>query len=214
MKMGFQWKGLVRRIEKVPPLYKFIVMIIIVGAVLFALVQFARAPKIAERDKLVKENIEVQKKLNTLRDIVKNMDKHRREYAEMQEVLLDVLKKLPESKDIPNLLRSVTSVSEETRLKVKFFEPKEIKTKEFYQELPFEMKFSGSFHNVAYFFDGIRKMERLVNVTNISLASKGNVSRPELEGTCSANAYVYSKDAAPKGKTDKKGKGGKGAPKK
>ncbi len=71
----------------------------------------------------------------------RNIAKHRQEYAQMQELLQEVMRQLPESKDIPNLLRSMTSVTEETRLKVKQFEPKQIKHTDFYSELPFEMKF-------------------------------------------------------------------------
>jgi type IV pilus assembly protein PilO len=112
----------------------------------------------------------------------------------MQELLQDVLKQLPETKDIPNLLRNITSVSEETRLKIKYFEPKDIKNKEFYSELPFEIKFSGPFHSAAFFFDGVRKMDRLVNITNFSLEAKGTPRNVVLEGSCSANAYVYQKE--------------------
>jgi len=132
--------------------------------------------------------------LNKLKDLKNNLEKHRREYTQMQEQLQDVLKQLPETKDVPNLLRNITSVSEETRLKIKYFEPKEIKNKEFYSELPFEIKFSGPFHNTAFFFDGVRKMDRLVNITNFSLEAKGTSKSLVLEGTCSANAYVYVKE--------------------
>src|SRR5665647_2145297 len=102
----------------------------------------------------------------------------------MQELLQDVLKQLPETKDIPNLLRNITNVSEETRLKIKYFEPKEIRNKDFYSELPFEIKFSGPFHNTAFFFDGVRKMDRLVNINSFSLEAKSTSKNAVLEGSC------------------------------
>jgi type IV pilus assembly protein PilO len=151
-------------------------------------------PQWEARKQLQKEYSELQNELSVLNQIKNNLAKHQKEYQQMQEVLQDVLKQLPESKDIPNLLRNITSVSEETRLKIKYFEPKEIKNKDFYSELPFEIKFSGPFHSAAFFFDGVRKLERLVNITNFSLEAKGTPKNIVLEGSCSANAYVYAKE--------------------
>ena len=194
MKVGLETKGLARKLEKIPAVYKTIIILLLVAVVLAGLIYFAAKPQWEERTRLQKEYSKLLKELNTLKELQNNLEKHRKEYQQMQELLQDVLKQLPETKDIPNLLRNITSVSEETRLKIKYFEPKEAKNKEFYSELPFEIKFSGPFHSTAFFFDGIRKMDRLVNITNFSLEAKGTPKNVVLEGTCSANAYVYAKE--------------------
>ena len=123
---------------------------------------------------------------------------HRKEYAQMQELLQDVMRQLPESKDLPNLLRSVTGVSEETRLKIKQFEPKQIKNRDFYSELPFDIKFQGKFGNLASFLDGVRKLERIISINNFSIESKGPPNKAVLEGSCGANAYVYLREPVKK----------------
>ncbi|MBA4390036.1 MAG: hypothetical protein C0399_03765 [Syntrophus sp. (in: bacteria)] len=201
MKAGIILTGLVKKIEKIPQIYKAICAIVLVLIAVGALFYFIAKPQWETRDKLVQENNEVQKQLHTLREIKKNIEKHRKEYVQMKELLQDILKQLPETKDIPNLLRNVTNISEETRLKIKYFEPKELKSKDFYSEFPFEIKFSGPFHAVAYFFDGIRKMERIINVTHFTLEAKGTPRNITLEGTCTANAYVY-KEQQKTGKKD------------
>jgi len=204
MKVGLDTKGFVRRIEKIPQIYKGIVTLILVALAIGALIYFVMMPQFETRDKLAKEFSELQGQLARLKELEKNIGKHRKEYAQMKELLQDVLKQLPESRDIPNLLRSVTAVSEETRLKIKYFEPKELKNKEFYSELPFEIKFSGPFHTVAYFFDGIRKMERIVSVNNFALEVKGTPRNVFLEGSCTANAYVYLREQQRTAKKDEK----------
>jgi type IV pilus assembly protein PilO len=209
MKVGFETKGLVRKIEKIPALYKSIIILVIVAIILIGLLYFAAKPQWEERTRLQNEYSDLQVELNKLKELKNNLEKHRREYAQMQEQLQDVLKQLPETKDIPNLLRNITSVSEETRLKIKYFEPKEIKNKDFYSELPFEIKFSAPFHSAAFFFDGVRKMDRLVNITNFSLEAKGTSKNVVLEGTCSANAYVYMKEKSKTQIKDNKKAGGK-----
>jgi type IV pilus assembly protein PilO len=121
MKVGFDTKGLVRKIEKIPAMYKTIVILILIGAVLAGLIYFIAVPQWEERDKLVKEYGTLQQQLDKLKQIEKDLVKHRKEYEQMQVLLEDVVRQLPETKDIPNLLRSITNVSEETRLKIKYF---------------------------------------------------------------------------------------------
>ena len=200
MKAGFETKGLLRKIEKIPAQYKTIFILVLSLLTLACLVYFIAKPKWEEMKKLDSDYVKLQTELNGLTQMKNNLEKYRREYAQMQEQLQDILKQLPESKDIPNLLRNITSVSEETRLKIKYFEPKEIRNKEFYSELPFEIKFNGPFNSVASFFDDVRKLERLVNVTNFSLEAKGTSKSIIIEGSCSANAYVYLKEK-PKAQT-------------
>jgi type IV pilus assembly protein PilO len=209
MKVGFETKGLARKIEKIPAVYKTIIILVIVAVVLASFLYFIAKPQWEIRTQLQKEYSELQQELNKLKQLKSNLEKHRKEYQLMQEALQDVLRQLPETKDIPNLLRSITSVSEETRLKIKYFEPKEIKNKEFYSELPFEIKFSGPFHSTASFFDDVRRMDRLVNVTSFSLEAKGTPKNIVLEGTCNANAYVYMKEKPKTQQKDDKKAGGK-----
>ena len=209
MKIGFKTKGLSRKLEKIPAIYKTIITLVLAALVLAALFYVFAKPKWEEREQLKKEYSQLQQELNKLQQIKNNLEKHRREYQLLQEQLQDSLRVLPETKDIPNLLRNITSVSEGTRLKIKFFEPKAIKQKEFYSELPFDIKFSGPFTSVASFLDDVRKLERLVNVTNFSLEAKGTSRNVILEGSCSANAYVYSKAQPKAQKTDPKKAGKK-----
>ncbi len=209
MKVGFETKGLIRKIEKIPAIYKTIIVLAIAVILLACFIYFLAKPQWEAREQLQKEYSELKNELGKLKAIKNNLEKHRQEYQQMQEKLQDVLKQLPETKDIPNLLRNITSVSEETRLKIKYFEPKEIKHKDFYSELPFEIKFSGPFHSTASFFDDIRRMDRLVNVTSFTLEAKGTPRNVVLEGSCSANAYVYQKDRQKTQKTDDKKAGRK-----
>ena len=64
---------------------------------------------------------------------------------------------MPEEKEVPDLLRQVSLAAQESRTRIKYFAPKEMKAGDFYWELPFEMRYSGPYHSVGYFFDGIRR---------------------------------------------------------
>lgn len=162
-------------------------------------------PLIDTKKKLTNDYQLVKKDLDRMVDIKNNIEKYRKEYAQMKEVLGDTLRQLPETKDIPNLLRNVSAIGTETRVKVTYFEPGAVQNKDFYGEFPFKFKFVGPFHNVGYFFDGIRKMERVIDIRNFSLVAKGAPPKIILEGDGAAKSYVYLKEhPKPQPKDEKK----------
>lgn len=194
MKLSSDFKGIgskLSRISKGQKLFIVIGLNIIIFVFLFF---FLINPLLETKKKLTNDYQLVKKNLDKMVDIRNNMEKYRKEYAQVQEVLGDILRQLPETKDIPNLLRNVSTIGSETRVKVTYFEPGTVQNKDFYGEFPFKFKFVGPFHNIGYFFDGIRRMERVIDVTDFTLVAKGNPPRIVLEGDGSAKSYVYLKE--------------------
>lgn len=184
--------GILRKIEKVPRIYRVLAILFLDVLVVFALHSQVVKPRIETEKRLSGELQDLERKLESLRNISANIEKFRREYAELKLALENVIKELPETKDVPNILRRVSRLCAESKIKVIYFEPKQPREKEFYQEFPFEMKFSGPYHDIGYFFDGIRREERIIHIVNFSLEGKGPASQPlSLEGSCTAQTYVY-----------------------
>jgi len=214
MKLGIDFKGIGKRIEKVSRVYKLIFFLFI-NCVIFGLVFYLLIiPQVETKKKLNSDYQNLLKELNKMIAIKNNMEKYRAEYAALQAVLTQVLKQLPESKDIPNILRSVSNVAAETRVKLEKFEPKKVQNKEFYAELPLEIKYSGPYHNLGYFFDGIRRLERIIHITSFTLDAKGPPAKIVLDGTCTALTYMYLKEAPKKEQAKKETKGVQAPPKK
>lgn len=136
-----------------------------------------------------------------------NLEKTRREHAILVANLQEMVKQMPEEKEVPNLLRQISGTAQGSRARIKYFAPKDIQPKDFYAELPFEIKYGGQYHSLGYFFDGVRNMERIVHITSFSLENKGTTQKPLLEGSCLAKTYVFQKEGAKKdGAKDKSGK--------
>jgi type IV pilus assembly protein PilO len=205
MNLGFEPKNLGKKIEKIPQKYVLIVMVVVILVIVGLLYYFIMMPQLETKARVAKEASTLRVEVEKLKAIKRDMAKHRLEYAKLQETMQEVLRQLPETKDIPNLLRNVTMVSEESRLKVRQFEPKIIKTKDFYSELPFEMKLQGNFKNLASFLDGVRKQERIISITDFAFEAKGTPNNVVIEGSCEANAYMYLREGAPKPAAPPKG---------
>lgn len=201
--------------KKLPRLSKGQKLFIVIGLniILFVfLFFFIINPMLDTKKKLANDYQLVRRDLDKMVEIKNNMEKYRQEYAQMQETLGQILRQLPETKDIPNLLRNVSSIGTETRVKVTYFEPGSVQNKDFYGEFPFKFRFVGPFHNIGYFFDGIRRLERVIDVRSFTLVAKGAPPRVFLEGEGSAKSYVYLKEPAKPQVKDEKKDGKSGAP--
>ena len=112
------------------------------------------------------------------------------------------LKALPDKREIPSLLTSVSRVGIESGLEFLLFQPQPEVMKEFYAEIPVSIRISGGYHNVALFFDRVARLPRIVNIKNIKMnKSKGSL---KLTTTCTAVTYRFVE--TPKKKPVKKGK--------
>jgi type IV pilus assembly protein PilO len=188
MKLSFDFK----KVTRLPKKYKLIIMGSICVLLFAAAFMLLLKPKIEEKKVVAADLTSVRQEMQRLQDIRNNMPKTRKEYAEVKDKLQKLLGQMPEQKDVPNLLRQVSSLSHETGARIRYFEPKGVQAKEFYSELPFELRYSCGYHNMGYFFDGIRKLERIVHVTSFSLDAKTvSATKTILEGSCMAKTYVY-----------------------
>ena len=102
----------------------------------------------------------------------------------------EALTLLPNEAEIPNLLRSITQLGTDSQLEFRLFSPKRERAKDFYQEIPVAIEVSGNYHNVALFFDKVAKMDRIVNILDVSMKPVKERSTT-LITTCDAVTYSF-----------------------
>jgi len=107
------------------------------------------------------------------------------------------LKLLPNKKEVPSLLRNVTKLGADSNLVFRLFSPRKESPEHFYFRLPVSIEVSGNYHDVATFFDKVGKMERIVNILNVSMKPQKTRSTM-LITKCEAVTYRF------KGTSDEK----------
>jgi len=113
-------------------------------------------------------DLEVEEAEN--RKIAENRSLWEESVNRLNEELAKAVKELPNSREIPELLRRISSIGKKIGLEFLLFQPMPEITRDFYAEVPVRLKVQGSFHEVATFFDRIGKLNRIVNVKNITLS--------------------------------------------
>ncbi len=147
----------------------------------------------------LKQLEEVQKKLNDIhgqveesRRIAMNIGKYRTEYEQLKKDLDAALTELPNQKEIPTLLTSISSAGKGAGLDFLLFKPLAEEPKDFYAVVPVDIAVSGSFYNVANFFVAVSNLPRIVNIKNVVVSDiKDEQGRTRLKINCLATTFRF-----------------------
>ncbi len=185
---------LIKAMDKIGKLSKLYRLLISLGIiVLFAgpIVYFSYLPKMEKIDKLTEEYKGFEQKLARFTAKARRLRAIQQQYEDAENEFKIVMKALPEKKEIPNLLASISSSGQESGLEFALFEPKPENNKDFYAEIPVAVKVSGSYHNVASFFDKVSRLPRIVNIDNISITAQKQTKKEGLSLSTSCTAITY-----------------------
>ena len=133
--------------------------------------------------------------------IAGNLKSFQEEVRRLEEKLSLLLEQLPNSAEIPSLLKSVSDLGKESGLEFLRFAPGAEVKKEFFAEIPVAISVTGEYHSFALFADKVRHYPRIVNLSNIAFtAPKPAGDNVVLETiTCTATTYRFLEQAAATG---------------
>ncbi|NIO06762.1 MAG: type 4a pilus biogenesis protein PilO, partial [Deltaproteobacteria bacterium] len=162
-------KELIDRILSLPKGQKVGLLIgclILVGALYQFTIYSPRAIRIND----LKGQIETAKnEREKKRRLTANLPKLKQESQQLEGMLREAVSQLPDKKEIPELLSSISSRASEAGLQILTFRPRGENLKDFYAEIPVDIVVRGGFHNVVSFFDEVGRLDRLVNIKNIGI---------------------------------------------
>jgi type IV pilus assembly protein PilO len=161
--------------------------LLILGGLFF---YFGYMPKSEQIHQLERSVEDLDQKVRLAKIRAKRIDQIRLEFAQIEKKLEQAMRLLPDKREIPSLLKSITQKGIESKLDFVLFMPGAEKPQDFYMEIPVTIEVRGQFREVARFFDEVRKMERIVNIRNISMKPEKRMST-ELVTQCNALTYRF-----------------------
>jgi len=183
------------------------VSVILIAALYYS---FLFSPKADELAKLA-DSVEIARNEKTVKtQKAANLSRLRQDLQRLDAELKKAIAQLPEKKEIPELLSSISSKAQQSGLDVLLFRPRPESYQEFYAEVPVDITVKGNFHNTLNFFDDVGRMERLVNIDNIGFKNP-TVSGDSvvLETTSVATAFRFLDEAERKKVAEEKAKAAK-----
>ena len=178
------------RLSKVARTQRWLVYGILYTLLIVLYVFVLYMPESATKTELKNEQQELLTQRAQVEDRVKNKKLYEMELQQLMADLKLALKELPEDREIPGLLKSISSLGKKVGLEVRRFQPLSENVREYVAEVPVALEVQGSYHEVAMFFDRLSKMNRIVYIEDIEMG------KPEERGgkvylTVSGNAVTF-----------------------
>jgi type IV pilus assembly protein PilO len=163
----------------------------LVPALLFFFLFFKpQSEKIAALEKQVAS---ATAELNKVKRTARDLPRHKKEFAAIQQQFEAMAVLLPKSQEIPDLLRNISDLGKGAGLDFLTFVPGQETPKDFYAEIPIDITIVGPYHNLGSFLDNVSKLERIVTVNNITMGNpKEDGTEMLLNSSCRLITYRFT----------------------
>jgi len=137
------------------------------GALYYTVFKSQREENAVAQTKLqakLRENAELEAYRPKLADI-------ERQLASLKQQMEIERRIVPDEKEVDNFMRLVSGEARKAGVEIRRYTSRPYVAKDFYTEVPFEIEFDGPYYSMMGFFDRLGKVERIVNVSSLLVAS-------------------------------------------
>ncbi len=140
-----------------------------------------------------------EKKLAELKKAAAESQALEAEIAKLEAEFSQLLTLLPDQREIPGLLDSISRLASEAGLEQVSFQPQPEKLMDFYAAIPVRLELVGGYNELGVFLDRVSKLDRIVKVDNLTLSRLKQP--PKLQVSCTVLTYRFvEKGEQPAGK--------------
>jgi len=184
-------------ILKLPTPKKVLILAVILCAIAGLYLWRFFLPSQQELSSVQGEGIKLENELNNSRAIARDLEKYNEQVAKLNEELRNALTQLPNEKEIPEILKTISSLGKESNLEFTLFRPKPEQPQQFFANVPIDLVALGSYHNVGIFFDKVSKLPRIINVVDFNLTKAKEIKDRKSENeillrtSCMISTYRF-----------------------
>ncbi|MCD4787411.1 MAG: type 4a pilus biogenesis protein PilO [Desulfobacterales bacterium] len=193
---------LFEKVGNISKLHRILICVATFIVITGSFVYFLYLPKFENLNQLNSEYKSLEQRLASAKIKAAQLNKYREKMKTAETQYKIAMKALPDKKEIPSLLTSISESGKEAGLEFLLFQPISEINKDFYAEIPVSIKVAGNYHNVGLFFDKVSRLSRIVNIKDIVIATPREGGM--LNTSCTAVTYRFveaeEKNAAKKKK--------------
>ena len=109
-----------------------------------------------------------------LRPYAARLDDLNRQIATLKDELEQMKKIVPDEKLADQFIHLMQDTAAAAGIDIRRYSTKQMNTKEFYSEAPYEMELDGPYYAMMNFFDKVSKLDRIINVSGLRVANVAN----------------------------------------
>lgn len=178
--------------------FKWIIAVVLflLPAIVFYFFYFQ--PQQEKKVQLASKRVTLTAELQKAKVKAANRGKLQAELKAIEERFAEATLLLPKEKEIPALLTNISELGRGAGLDFLTFKPQADVPKDFYSEIPVEIKVRGPYHNMGIFLDQVSKLNRIVTVSNISMGGpKKEAGEMLLNSSCRLVTYRFTNKKLP-----------------
>ena len=125
--------------------------------------------QVDDLDRLRAEEVNLKDQYRNKLQQAINLDELRKQKEQVSQYVLTLEKQLPSKAEMDALLSDINQAGIGRGLQFELFKPGSTVVKDFYAELPINVKLSGRYHDLGAFTSDIAHLPRIVTLNNVSL---------------------------------------------
>ncbi len=184
-----------------PIAIKIAAIVLISALVAGAGIYYITLGQLEQLEKLQGEEITLKKTFEFKQKKAINLPDYREQYKRIESSLGEMIKQMPTKAEVANLLIDISQTGLASGLEFRLFKPATAIRKDFYSELPINIKVIGKYDELGLFVSGLASLPRIVTVHNVSIKPSGGSML-----TMSATIKTYNEETGSVAKKKKKGR--------
>ena len=120
-----------------------------------------------------------------------NLTELRKQKQQVQEYVTQLEKQLPGKAEMDALLSDINQAGLGRGLQFELFRPGQVLVKDYYAELPIDLKVSGRYHDIGSFTADVSNLSRIVTLHNVTISAPKDVKDSGGALTMEATARTY-----------------------
>ena len=166
-------------------------ILIVCAIVLFAGFWFLIQGELEQYDVAQKKEEGLRETYMNKKALAINLPAYKEQMEEMEQTFGSLLRQLPNTTEVPDLLVDITQAGLGRGLEFTLFRPEKELPKDFYAEMPISVEVRGTYHELAQFVSDVAALPRIVTFGDIVIsASKDN----KLTMSAKAKTYRYMEE--------------------
>ncbi len=140
-------------------------------------------------DRLKGQVTQKERNLARLKEVAKQAVELEATLAQTEEEFNELIKLLPDQREIPVFLENVSRLGAEIGLENILFQPQAERVEGFYAAIPVKLDLVGTYHELGVFLDRVSKLDRILRVRSLNISRQKD--RSVLQVGCIIETYRF-----------------------
>ncbi|MEW8015118.1 MAG: type 4a pilus biogenesis protein PilO [Candidatus Sedimenticola endophacoides] len=155
-----------------PMLVKVVLVLLLCTGIGIGWYFFNTEKQLQSLEQIERQELSLRKDFEHKQARAVNLDNYKKQLEEMRQSFGAMLRQLPNTTEVADLLVDVSQTGLAAGLEFDLFDPQAEVPKEFYAELPISLKVRGGYHEFGEFISGLAALPRIVTIHDAVVAAE------------------------------------------